>query len=177
MAANHGPNVPPNSTGGRIWARTNCIFNNTGRGSCQTGDCNVVLQCKTYGLPPNTVVEYALDQHNNLDFLDISLVDGFNVPIELSQLSSGCTGGIRCTADINGECPDELRAPGGCNNPCAVFKTNQYCCDAPGGNCGPTNYSRFFKNRCPSAYSYPKDDPSSTFTCSRGSNYRVVFCP
>jgi hypothetical protein len=110
-----------------------------------------------------------------LDFIDISLVDGFNVPMDFSPTSGGCTRGIRCTADINGQCPAELRAPGGCNNPCTVFKTDEYCCNS--GNCGPTNFSRFFKERCPDAYSYPKDDPTSTFTCPGGTNYKVVFCP
>ncbi|KAK8549747.1 hypothetical protein V6N13_073525 [Hibiscus sabdariffa] len=41
--------------------------------------------------------------------------------------SGGCHN-IQCTADIIGECPDVLRAPGGCNNPCTVFQTNEYCC-------------------------------------------------
>ncbi|KAM4073444.1 hypothetical protein ACB094_10G019700 [Castanea mollissima] len=114
--------VKVGTTGARIWARTGCNFDGSGRGKCQTGDC-----------------------------------------------------GIRCTADINGQCPAQLKAPGGCNNPCTVFKTNEYCCNS--GSCGPTNYSRFFKDRCPSAYSYPKDDPTSTFTCNGGTNYKVVFCP
>ncbi|KAI8546367.1 hypothetical protein RHMOL_Rhmol07G0111600 [Rhododendron molle] len=78
--------------------------------------------------------------------------------------SGGCCG-ITCIADINGQCPNELRAPGGCNNPCTVFT-----------NCGPTNYPRFFKDRCPEAYSYNKDDQTSTFTCPSGTNYTVVFC-
>ncbi|KAL6348777.1 hypothetical protein AAG906_033433 [Vitis piasezkii] len=84
--------------------------------------------------------------------------------------------GANCTGDINGPCPNELRDPGGCNNPCTVFKNSQYCCTP--GICGPTTYSEFFKDRCPNAYSYPEDDDStSLFTCSTGSNYRVVFCP
>ncbi|XVE64884.1 hypothetical protein DITRI_Ditri07aG0137500 [Diplodiscus trichospermus] len=161
--------------GARIWARTKCQFDGAGRGSCQTGDCGGLLQCQAYGAPPNTLAEFALNQFNNLDFFDISLVDGFNVPMEFSPTSGGCSRGIRCTADINGQCPNELKAPGGCNNPCTVYKTDQYCCNS--GNCGPTDLSRFFKTRCPDAYSYPKDDQTSTFTCPGGTNYRVVFCP
>ncbi|MFZ8393370.1 thaumatin family protein, partial [Staphylococcus aureus] len=70
---------------------------------------------------------------------------------------------LLCTADINGQCPNPMRVAGGCNNPCTTFKTPQYCCT--NGPCGPTGYSRFFKERCPDAYSYPQDDPTSTFTC------------
>ena len=96
--------------------------------------------------------------------------------MDFSPTSGGCRG-IRCTADINGQCPNELKTPGGCNNPCTVFKTNEYCCTNGYGSCGPTNFSRFFKDRCRDAYSYPQDDPTSTFTCPGGTNYRVVFCP
>ncbi|KAK6251260.1 hypothetical protein SCA6_005265 [Theobroma cacao] len=116
----------PGTTGTRVWARTNCQFDGAGRGSCQTGDCGGLLECQAY-----TLAEYALNQFNNLDFFDISLVDGFNVPMDFSPTSGGCT----------------------------------------------RDYSKFFKDRCPDAYSYPKDDQTSTFTCPGGTNYRVVFCP
>ncbi|XP_059638813.1 thaumatin-like protein [Cornus florida] len=168
-------NVPPGTTGARIWARTDCSFNAAGVGMCQTGDCNGLLECQAYGAAPNTLAEYALNQVNNVDFFDISLVDGFNVPMEFGPTTSGCTRGIKCRADISGQCPEELKAPGGCNNPCTVFKTDQYCCTS--GKCGPTSYSKFFKDRCPDAYSYPQDDQTSTFTCPGGTNYKVVFCP
>ncbi|MQM11024.1 hypothetical protein Taro_043926 [Colocasia esculenta] len=180
-------NVSPGTKMARIWPRTGCSFDASGRGRCRTGDCGGVLQCRGFGQPPNTLAEYALNQFGNMDFYDISVIDGFNVPMEFSPANKAdledastppanvkCQR-IRCTADLIGQCPRELRAPGGCNNPCTVFKTDQYCCNS--GSCGPTTYSRFFKTRCPDAYSYPKDDPTSTFTCPGGTNYRVVFCP
>ncbi len=167
-------NTNPGTVRARIWGRTNCNFDANGRGRCETGDCNEVLECTGYGRPPNTLAEYALDQFSNLDFVDISLVDGFNIPMDFT--GTGCRS-IRCSADINGQCPNELRAPGGCNNPCTVFQTNEYCCTNGPGSCGPTNFSRFFKDRCPTSYSYPQDDPTSLFTCPTGTNYSVVFCP
>ncbi|XP_062119552.1 protein P21-like [Humulus lupulus] len=167
--------VNQGTTGARIWARTDCRFDGAGRGSCKTGDCGGTLQCQGYGQPPNTLAEYALNQYNNLDFFDISLVDGFNVPMEFGPTSPQCSRGSKCAAAINSECPSQLRANGGCNNPCTVFRTDQFCCNS--GNCGPTDYSRFFKNRCPDAYSYPKDDATSMFACPGGTNYKVVFCP
>ncbi|PON86454.1 Thaumatin [Trema orientale] len=139
-----------------------------------TGDCGGLLECRGYGQPPNTLAEYSLNQYKNLDFFDISLVDGFNVRMDFSPTSPQCKRGPKCVANINGECPAKLKAPGGCNNPCTVFKTDQYCCNS--GSCGPTDYSRFFKTRCPDAYSYPKDDQTSTFTCPGGTNSEVVFC-
>ncbi|KAK8989624.1 hypothetical protein V6N11_064042 [Hibiscus sabdariffa] len=146
-----------------------------GRGGTWNLNVNVGTTGAPYGAPPNTLAEFALNQYNNLDFFDISLVDGFNVPMEFSPTSGSCSRGIRCVADIIGQCPNELKAPGGCNNPCTVYKTDQYCCNS--GSCSATDFSRFFKKRCPDAYSYPKDDQTSTFTCPGGTNYRVVFCP
>ncbi|CAL5356107.1 hypothetical protein CsSME_00044953 [Camellia sinensis var. sinensis] len=171
-------NVAPGTAMARIWGRTNCNFDGSGRGRCETGDCGGVLQCTGWGVPPNTLAEYALNQFNNLDFFDISLVDGFNIPIQFSPTRNPIDKchPISCTADINGQCPDVLRAPGGCNNPCTVFQTPEYCCTS--GPCSPTNYSMFFKKNCPDAYSYPQDDASSTFTCPGGTtDYNVVFCP
>nr|BAF98916.1 thaumatin like protein [Nepenthes alata]BAW35439.1 thaumatin-like protein [Nepenthes alata] len=176
---NHGQtwtiNVNAGQTGGRIWARTGCSLSGSNGARCQTGDCGGLLHCQGYGSPPNTLAEYALNQYMNLDFFDMSLVDGFNVPMSFLPTSNGCTKGPTCTADVNGKCPSVLKAPGGCNNPCTVFKTNEYCCNS--GSCGPTDYSRYFKGLCPNAYSYPKDDATSTYTCSGGTNYKVVFCP
>ncbi|KAK6935020.1 Thaumatin family [Dillenia turbinata] len=143
----------PGTTGARIWGRTGSNFESSGHGRCQTGDCSGVLQCTGYGQPPNTLAKYAPKQFNNLDFFDISLVDGFNVPMEFVPTSGGCTRRPRCTTDINRQCPNELRAPSGCNSPCTVFKTDQYCCNS--GSSGPTTYSKFFKDRCADAYSYP----------------------
>ncbi|KAJ8460070.1 hypothetical protein OPV22_032996 [Ensete ventricosum] len=162
------------SFSGRIWARTGCSFDGSDRGRCQTGDCGGVLACQAYGSPPNSLAEFAVNQFNNLDFFDISLVDGFNVPMEFGPITGNCSA-IRCSADINGRCPAVLKAPGGCNNPCTVFKTDEYCCNS--GSCGSTDYSNFFKSNCPDAYSYPKDDATSTFTCPGGADYKVIFCP
>ncbi|XP_074332922.1 osmotin-like protein TPM-1 [Apium graveolens] len=168
--------VAPGTKMARIWGRTGCNFDGSGRGSCQTGDCGG-LTCTHWGVPPNTLAEYALNQYNNLDFFDISLVDGFNIPMQFgptNNVGGGCRL-LQCAANINRECPGPLRVAGGCNNPCTTFKEERYCCN--NGPCGPTGYSRFFKDRCPTSYSYPKDDASSTFTCPGGTNYKVVFCP
>ena len=60
------------------------------------------LQCQGYGTTPNTLAEYALNQFNNLDFFDISSVDGFNVPMKFNPTSNGCSRGIKCNVDVNG---------------------------------------------------------------------------
>ncbi|CAI0375574.1 unnamed protein product [Linum tenue] len=154
--------VAPGTTGARIWGRTNCQFDGAGRGRCQTGDCGGVLNCEGYGAAPNTLAEYALKQYMDLDFFDISVIDGYNVPMEFRPASGNCGRVIRCAYNIMAQCPNELRVPGGCNGACPQLKREEFCCNS--GNYGPTNLSRYFKDRCPDAYSYPKDDQTSTFT-------------
>ncbi|CAA0831537.1 Osmotin-like protein OSM34 [Striga hermonthica] len=160
----------------QIWARTNCTFGpNSANGTCLTGDCDGRLECDSYGSTPRTLAEYGLNSFGHRDYYSVSVLEGFNVPVELAPTSNGCARPVRCAADLSGQCPNGLRAPGGCNNPCTVYRTAEYCCHE--GPCRPTELSRFFKERCRDAFTYPQDDPTGTFTCPEGTNYRVVFCP
>jgi len=68
--------VPSGTVNGRVWARTGCSFDGPGNKSCQTGDCSGVLACKTSGQPP------CLGAFNSLDFFDITVIDGFNMPMD-----------------------------------------------------------------------------------------------
>ncbi|XP_063942216.1 thaumatin-like protein 1 [Daucus carota subsp. sativus] len=166
--------VAPGTQYARIWGRTNC---NSDASVCGTGDCGRSY-CTGYGRSPNTVAEFALNQYQNYDYFGISLIDGFNIPMEFGPTVEGGYGckRSRCTADIIGQCPNPLRFPGGCNNPCTVFRTNEYCCYQASEPCNPTDYSRFFKNRCPTSLSY-KGDQTGNRSCPSGTNYKVVFCP
>ncbi|KAF0899006.1 hypothetical protein E2562_012697 [Oryza meyeriana var. granulata] len=176
--------VPAGTAPGRVWARTGCKFDANGNGTCLTGDCGGVLSCKKNGEPPQTLAEFSLDQFNRQDFFDISLINGFNVPMdflpvpEQRQGAPRCSKGPRCPANITLQCPSELKAPGGCNSACNVFKQDKYCCTGNGGNtCEPTTYSLSLVRMCPDAYSYTLDDASTTFTCPSGTNYQIYFCP
>ncbi|PWA41053.1 pathogenesis-related protein [Artemisia annua] len=159
----------PTGTAGRIWGRTNCNFDANGQGKCETGDCNGRLECQGYGTPPITMAEFSLNPNKNLDLdhLDISLVDGFNIPMEFSPVDASCKT-LRCAVDLNNRCPLQLRTKGGCNSPCTVFKTDEYCCTGESNvpdRCGPTDYSKFFKSNCPDAYSYANDETNLTASC------------
>lgn len=163
--------IAANSTGGRFWGRTGCSFG----GNCTTGDCQGVLNCEGRPTAPATLVEYSFQQYSNLDFYDISLVGGFNLPISFIPSNSTCQA-IGCSNNITANCPAQLKVPDACMSACTIFNTSQYCCTGDAaGNCRPTNYSRFFKAQCPQAYSYALD-ATSTFTCLAGTNYTVVFC-
>nr|GLL45012.1 osmotin-like protein TPM-1 [Ipomoea trifida] len=85
---------------------------------CQTGDCGGTMTCSEWGKPPNTIAEFGINQPNNTDFFDISLLEGFNIPMSLTPTNATTTDdkchSISCTADIVAQCPAPLRDPGGC---------------------------------------------------------------
>ena len=71
---------------GRVWARTGCNFDGNGQGRCVTGDCGNKLQCNgAGGVPPVTLAEITLNGAGGKDFYDVSLVDGFNVPVKVRK--------------------------------------------------------------------------------------------
>ncbi|KAL8138316.1 hypothetical protein V2J09_004317 [Rumex salicifolius] len=169
---------------GRIWARTGCDFDGSGNGTCETGRCGTELQCKGSGEPPATLAELTLGTTTS-DFYDVSLVDGFNVPVTVTPLKGqGNCSTAGCVSDLRRTCPSELqrRMDGrtvACRSACDVFNTDQYCCRGAYGGpavCQPTDYSRKFKTACPTAYSYAYDDPTSIFTCAAAPDYAITFC-
>ncbi|XP_015074124.1 thaumatin-like protein 1b [Solanum pennellii] len=180
----------PTSWGGRFWARTHCTEDPTGKFTCATGDCGSgKLECAGgNAAPPATLAEFTLDGSNGMDFFDVSLVDGYNLPmLVVPQGGSGnnCTS-TGCLVDLNGACPSELKvmSVGGenvaCKSACEAFRKDEYCCAGAFNNpttCKPSSYSTLFKKACPSAYSYAYDDKTSTFTCAGANNYLITFCP
>ncbi|ERN13381.1 thaumatin-like protein 1b [Amborella trichopoda] len=180
----------PSTWSGRMWARTLCTTDSTTANNftCQTGDCGSnKIECLGGGAaPPATLAEFTI-QSGGLDFYDVSLVDGYNLPMLISiQGGSGNCSTTGCLVDLNEVCPSDLRVQGldgkesvACKSACEAFGSPQYCCSGAYGNpntCKPTSYSQFFKNACPRAYSYAYDDATSTFTCS-GADYVITFCP
>ncbi|XP_044488434.1 pathogenesis-related thaumatin-like protein 3.5 isoform X2 [Mangifera indica] len=166
---------------GRIWARTGCSFSNS-TSSCQTGGCGPSINCTGPGSKPVTIAEFTLSP--DIDFYDVSLVDGFNVPILIQPLSGkGNCSRAGCDGDLRQSCSDDLAVKDtgkviGCRSACDKFNTDDYCCRGMYGelgSCSPSNYSRSFKKVCPAASSYAFDSNSSVITCS-GTDYVVAFC-
>ncbi|PWA63461.1 thaumatin [Artemisia annua] len=178
---------------GRVWARTGCTFDASGVGKCQTADCGGKMECGGMGAtPPASLFEITIGGYDNLDYYDVSFVDGYNLPIIVVPRStaSSCNA-TGCASDLNMGCPKELQvvggdggsgAPGGviaCNSACGAFNMDQYCCSGQYANpntCKPSYYSSIFKRACPRAYSYAFDDGTSTFTCN-AYEYAIIFCP
>nr|GLL38530.1 thaumatin-like protein 1 [Ipomoea trifida] len=175
----------PTGWSGRFWGRTGCNFDDSGQGSCLTGDCGSgQMECNGEGAqPPATLAEFTLGAGGSQDFYDVSLVDGFNLPmmVDVSGGGSGRCAPTGCGDDLNLKCPAELRTEGGraCRSACDAFKTPQYCCSgayASPSTCSPSVYSQIFKSVCPKSYSYAYDDTTSTFTCT-DADYIITFCP
>jgi len=173
---------------GRMWARTQCSDAN-GKFSCGTADCGSgQVTCNGAGaIPPASLVEFTLNGSGGQDFYDVSLVDGFNLPLSISpQGGSASCQSTSCPGNVNQVCPPELAVEGSdgsviaCKSACEAFNQPQYCCTedfSTPDRCPPTQYSKVFKDQCPQAYSYAYDDKTSTFTCPTGANYLVTFCP
>ncbi|PWA41806.1 thaumatin [Artemisia annua] len=174
----------PTGWSGRFWARSGCTFNANGEGTCETGDCGSGLYCRgAGGVPPASLAEFTLD--SPLDFYDVSLVDGYNMPISISPYDdAGQCQSVVCDVNLNQNCPSDLQVKGNddetvaCKSGCTAYHTPEYCCTGQFQNpntCKPTNYSQYFKSGCPQSYSYAFDDASSTFTCPEA-NYLISFC-
>ncbi|XP_029127777.1 thaumatin-like protein 1b [Cajanus cajan] len=178
----------PTAWSGRLWGRTLCTTDSAARFSCVTGDCgSSAVECGGGGAtPPATLAEFTLNGAGGLDFYDVSVVDGYNLPILVEAQGSGNCTAAGCAADLNGGCPAELRvrtAASGwgvaCKSACEAFGDPRYCCSGPYATpetCEPSSYSQVFKSACPRAYSYAYDDATSTFTCA-SADYRITFCP
>ncbi|KAL3814471.1 hypothetical protein ACJIZ3_015739 [Penstemon smallii] len=172
----------PPAWNGRIWARTGCNFDKNGNGTCQTGSCGAALQCTGPGQPPASIAEFTL---GDTDYYDVSLVDGFNLPVIVKPISGrGNCSSAGCDGDLRVNCPVDLSLKSNgktiaCQSACNAFNTDEYCCRGAFSTpmaCLPTNYSRTFKTVCPAAYSFGHDDPTSIITCS-STDYVVSFCP
>ncbi|WVZ61839.1 hypothetical protein U9M48_011651 [Paspalum notatum var. saurae] len=180
----------PAGWSGRLWGRTLCA---TGKFACATGDCagsSGGPGCDgNNAAPPATLAEFTLDGSGGMDFYDVSLVDGYNLPVLVAPQGAAAGGNCAptgCLADLNDACPADLRVTSSgdavaCKSACEAFGSAQYCCDGAYGSpstCRPSAYSEFFKNACPRAYSYAYDDATSTFTCAGAdTTYAITFCP
>ncbi len=168
----------PNEFSGRIWPRSQC-----------TGDGYNNLKCVQTG--KDTLAEFTLTKGMNSDWYDVSLVDGFTIPVGILQLnvpwtsrpdyvvggplgSNEICGSPICAPDLNPNCPasqQEKDAGGkvwGCKSGAKGSEAAMY-----------------LKAGCPSSYSYDFDDPQSLFRCPTAAqnngtgakDYDIIYCP
>lgn len=200
--------VPEAWTGGHIWGRQDCDFSsgntppdtNTTIGGCVSGGCPGGLLCTGMGAAPTTHAEWTLAPGNGsgADYYDVSIVDGFNLPLQVLPSATNC-GVAECVAELNANCPEPLRGPFspgsttpiGCKSACTANldgnpNNSASCCtgqfSAPGAcPSSGVQYYEYFKSACPFTYAYSQDVTSGTSlqTCPGSSfaDYTVTFCP
>lgn len=102
----------PNNLNTRFWGRTGRVFRN-GVGHCQTGDRGGLFQCKGWGTIPATLAEVNFDAWDNLDFYDVSMVDGSNLPmyINITRSSGGTTDKISPDGCVPAGCTKAVQCP------------------------------------------------------------------
>ncbi|KAH9947761.1 thaumatin-like protein [Amylocystis lapponica] len=186
--------VPDDWSSARIWGRRDCTFTG-GSDACADGGCGSLV-CSGIGQPPATLAEFTLGTNGSADFYDVSLVDGYNLPVSITN-SANCSA-ASCPVDLAPNCPTPLQgpfdstgAPVGCKSACEANidgdpSNSTNCCTGSHGTpatCPPSSvqYYSYFKDSCPDAYAYAYDESSGTalWTCSStlAADYTVTFCP
>jgi len=164
----------PHGWSGRIWGRTDCSTDGNGKFTCATGDCGSGhLECDGSGgggpAPAAMVAEFALGVKGGTDTYDISLADGYNLPMLVAPYDTSHGGGqcapTQCVVDLNSACPADQQ----------VNASGRVVA------CRPSENSGSLKNACPTAKSYADVDAASastSFSCAVVNNtYTVTFCP
>jgi len=94
--------------------------------------------------------------------------NAYNLPAEIQPYAivGGACGTPSCTiGDLASFCQSP-NVDGG-----------DYCTNTDGPGLVATSGTEAFKSACPDAYSYSKDDSTSTYTCDTGINYNFVYGP
>nr|WIL60102.1 nodulation protein [Melilotus officinalis] len=126
----------------RLWVRSQCSTDTTGKFICATGDRgSAQIPCNgAGGIPPVSLVEFTLASNNGQDFYDVSLIDGFNLPVSVTlQGGSGDCKTSSCPNDVNRLCTSNF-AVDAYNYAYNDDKTSTFTCS------GGANYSITF---CP----------------------------
>ncbi|CAO3632529.1 unnamed protein product [Cunninghamella blakesleeana] len=168
----------PNNWGGRFF----------GRKHCAGAACTVAGASKE--VPPASLAEFTFRGWGGNDYYDISLVDGFNLPMKIEPIGGkggNASGKYKCGSPTckklptceNGFQVSDKGQFASCLSACSKFNTDEYCCRGEFGTpdkCQASQYSKSLKSACPDAYSFAYDDTSSTYSCV-ATGYTVTFCP
>ncbi|KAH0883605.1 hypothetical protein HID58_059701, partial [Brassica napus] len=99
--------------------------------------------------------EFALDGATGKDSYDVSVVAGYNLPMQIVPLDEKTCSSTGCVMDLKVTCPFELRVTTtntslvACMNACQKLKLPEYCCTGDYSSpdkCKPSLYSQNFKS-------------------------------
>lgn len=87
--------------GPRFWVRTGCRYSaSENKAQCETGDCGGLYNCfsptngSLAGLAPVSLAEFCFVCGNGFSFYDVSLVDGYNMSINIQPMGGSATNPI-----------------------------------------------------------------------------------
>jgi hypothetical protein len=151
-----------------------------------------------------TLVQLNLPLEGN-DVYDVSLVDGFNVPMAMIPVATAyptsepCRA-ASCAADLTVVCPEELLRydeqdqVAYCASSCQACEACPDCNDCAdlaspacagcieladfcctGQACQANEYTMLWKSLCPDAITHPED--AGARSCTQRTDFDVVFCP
>ncbi|KAK7320786.1 hypothetical protein VNO77_30586 [Canavalia gladiata] len=178
---NFGPN---DSWTGLIWARTGCSGENYKNFQCDIGDCGTnTIRCHhNTPKPPISLLRLHLNPEGGNSDYKLDLMQGFNLPMQITPISSVQCQKIVFLRDIRQQCPDFLAVYGNerkiaCKSPCFTTGEPKYCCTgafASPEKCEPNEYTKIIKDVCPQAVSNAFDN--TNFSCIGGTSFMVTFC-
>ena len=175
--------------GGRAWGGT----------ACEGGDC-----ASDGGTGRGTLVQFDVPEEG-LSLYNVSLVDGFNLPIAfmpagVEATKDGPCRAARCAASLDVGCPEALRRydEGGavayCESICRACGACEGCDDcgdlgaaACGGctevadvccggmGCDANAYTEVWQSLCPDAIAYAGDE--AYVGCDQVVDFDLTFCP
>ncbi|KAI7861763.1 thaumatin [Spinellus fusiger] len=134
---------------GRVWPRPEC----TGKTDCDPP-------------APASLAEFNFGSFAGLTFFDVSLVDGFNVPLSVQP-----NGGTNCPS---ASCHKLPACPNGNQFKNINNNGKVVSCQNPNRDSGATTYAATTKKACPTVYTYSHDD-NATLACKTNS-FTVTLC-
>ncbi|ORY93094.1 thaumatin, partial [Syncephalastrum racemosum] len=177
IAANGNYSLPVSDTwAGRVWARRGCDIH----------DCELAGAAN-----PASLAEFKMSGANDIDYYDVSFVDGYNLPMRIEPLhrthkktaddphhcsATFCSNIPKCPKDLQHRDKDDSFV--GCQSACSRYQKDQYCCTGDHNTpetCHSNHFARAVKKICPDVYTYPYDDASSVYGC-KAQTYTVTFC-
>lgn len=167
-----------NNWEGRVWAQESC---DAPENCMQAGASN-----------PVSLAEFKMSGANDVDYYDVSFVDGFNLPVRVEPINlindhPVSSDPQHCQATFCNnmpECPADLRFQRtktwmACQSACSRYRQDEYCCTGEHNKpetCTTNHFARAIKAVCPDVYTYPYDDEFSVYACQAPA-YLVTFCP
>nr|XP_018259300.1 uncharacterized protein I303_08228 [Kwoniella dejecticola CBS 10117]OBR81458.1 hypothetical protein I303_08228 [Kwoniella dejecticola CBS 10117] len=118
--------VPDGWAVGRVWAKSGCSGGGAGS-TCLVGDCPGGCDGVKNGAAGATLAEFTMNAYMNSDSYNISIVDGYNFPMQITATAGCPTASCGTTQDLLEVCDPSLIFPKGSDK---IYSCNSACGNA-----------------------------------------------